>query len=58
MKNEPSTLAWQFYSGADDKIHLMNRYENSNAALKHVKNISKDGIQEKELANFADHFVI
>ena len=56
--NEPSTLAWQFYSGADDKIHLMERYENSSAALQHVKNISKDGIQEKEFGDFVDHFVI
>jgi hypothetical protein len=23
--NEPSTLAWQFYSGADGKIHLIRR---------------------------------
>lgn len=56
--NEPSTLAWQFYSGTDDKIHLMERYENSSAALQHVKNISKDGIQEREFADFVDHFVI
>ena len=56
--NEPSTLAWQFYSGTDDKIHLMERYKNSSAAMQHVKNISKDGIQEKEFADFVDHFVI
>ena len=56
--NEPTTLAWQFYSGTDDKIYLMERYENSSAALQHVKNISKNGIQEREFADFVDHFVI
>jgi len=56
--NEPSTLAWQFYSGADGKIHLMERYEDSMAALQHVKNISPGGIQEKEFGDFTDHFVI
>ena len=56
--NEPSTLAWQFYRGADEKIYLIERYENSNAALQHVINISPGGIQEKEFGDFTDHFVI
>ena len=56
--NEPSTLAWHFYSGPDGKVHLMERYENSMAALQHVKNISPGGIQEKEFGDFTDHFVI
>lgn len=46
------------FRGTDDKIHLMERYENSSAALQYVKNISKDGIQEREFADFVDHFVI
>ena len=56
--NEPSTLAWQFYRGADEKIYLIERYENSKAALQHVINISPGGIQEKEFGDFTDHFVI
>ena len=36
----------------------MERYENSMAALQHVKNISPGGIQEKEFGDFTDHFVI
>ena len=36
----------------------MERDENSSAALQHVKNISKNGIQEREFADFVDHFVI
>ena len=56
--NEPSTLAWQFYRGADEKIYLIERYENSEAALQHVINISPGGIQEKEFGDFTDHFVI
>ena len=36
----------------------MERDENSSAALQHVKTISKDGIQEREFADFVDHFVI
>ena len=27
--NEPSTLAWHFYRGSNDKIYLIERYENS-----------------------------
>lgn len=56
--NEPSTLAWQFYRGSDEKIYLIERYENSDAALQHVINISPGGIQEKEFGDFSDHFVI
>ena len=56
--NEPSTLAWQFYRGSDEKIYLIERYENSKAALQHVINISPGGIQEKEFGDFTDHFVI
>ena len=56
--NEPSTLAWQFYRGSDGKIYLIERYENSQAALQHVINISPGGIQEKEFGDFTDHFVI
>ena len=57
-KNEPSTLAWQFYRGADEKIYLIERYENSVAALQHVINISPGGIAESEFGEFTDHFVI
>ena len=56
--NEPGTLAWQFYRGSDDKIYLIERYTDSDAALQHVTNISPGGIQEKEFGNFSDHFVI
>ena len=56
--NEPSTLAWQFYRGSDEKIYLIERYKNSEAALQHVINISPGGIQEKEFGDFTDHFVI
>ena len=56
--NEPGTLAWQFYRGADEKIYLIERYANSDAALQHVTNISPGGIQEKEFGAFSDHFVI
>ncbi|HCD26654.1 MAG TPA: hypothetical protein DER02_03985 [Gammaproteobacteria bacterium] len=56
--NEPGTLAWQFYRGADEKIYLIERYADSDAALQHVTNISPGGIQEKEFGDFSDHFVI
>ena len=56
--NEPSTLAWQFYRGADEKIYLIERYKNSAAALQHVTNISPGGIQEKEFGEFTQHFII
>ena len=56
--NEPGTLAWQFYRGSDDKIYLIERYTDSDAALQHVTNISPGGIQEKEFGDFSDHFVI
>ena len=56
--NEPGTLAWQFYRGSDEKIYLIERYANSDAALQHVINISPGGIQEKEFGDFSDHFVI
>lgn len=56
--NEPGTLAWQFYRGSDEKIYLIERYANSDAALQHVINISPGGIQEKEFEDFSDHFVI
>ena len=56
--NEPSKLAWQFYRSSDEKIYLIERYENSKAALQHVINISPGGIQEKEFGDFTDHFVI
>jgi hypothetical protein len=56
--NEPPTLAWQFYRGSDEKIYLIERYENSKAALQHVINISPGGIQEKEFGDFTDHFAI
>ena len=56
--NEPSTLAWQFFRGSDEKIYLIERYADSDAALQHVINISPGGIQEKEFGDFSDHFVI
>ena len=56
--NEPGTLAWQFYRGADEKIYLIERYADSDAAFQHVTNISPGGIQEKEFGDFSDHFVI
>jgi len=56
--NEPSTLAWHFYRGSNDKIYLIERYENSRAALQHVKNISPGGIQEDEFGDFTEHFII
>ena len=56
--NEPGTLAWQFYRGVDEKIYLIERYADSDAALQHVTNISPGGIQEKEFGDFNDHFVI
>ena len=56
--NEPRTLAWQFFRGSDEKIYLIERYADSDAALQHVINISPGGIQEKEFGDFSDHFVI
>ena len=56
--NEPGTLAWQFYRGADGKVYLIERYADSDAALQHVMNISPGCIQEKEFGEFNDHFVI
>ena len=56
--NEPGTLAWQFYRGSDEKIYLIERYADSDAALQHVINISPGGIQEREFGDFSDHFVI
>ena len=53
--NEPGTLAWQFYRGSDEKIYLIERYTDSDAALQHVTNISPGGIQEKEFGDFSDH---
>ena len=34
----------------------MERYENSMAALQHVKNISPGGIQEKEFGDFTTRY--
>jgi len=56
--NEPSTLAWQFYRGSDEKIYLIERYKNSAAASQHVMNISPGGIQEDEFNDFTEHFII
>lgn len=56
--NEPGTLAWQFYRGVDERIYLIERYADPDAALQHVINISAGGIQEKEFREFSDHFVI
>ena len=56
--NEPGTLAWQFYRGSDEKIYVIERYSDSDAALQHTANISPGGIQEKEFGDFSDHFVI
>ncbi|MAR28258.1 MAG: hypothetical protein CMD51_01780 [Gammaproteobacteria bacterium] len=56
--NEPGTLAWQFFRGSDEKIYLIERYADSDAALQHVINISPGGIQEQEFGDFSDHFVI
>ena len=56
--NEPGTLAWQFYRGIDERIYLIERYADPDAALQHVINISAGGIQEKEFRDFSDHFVI
>ena len=57
-KNEPGTLAWQFFRGGDDKIYLIERYENSEAANQHISNISPGGLSEEEFGRFTEHFVI
>ena len=58
LKETSPALAWQFYRGVDEKIYLIERYADSDAALQHVTNISPGGIREKEFGDFNDHFVI
>ena len=50
--NEPGTLAWQFYRGADEKIYLIERYADSDAALQHVINISPGGHPRERVRRF------
>tara|TARA_Y100000739_G_C20331164_1_gene338910 strand:- start:168 stop:560 length:393 start_codon:yes stop_codon:yes gene_type:complete len=56
--NESATFGWQFYRGAHEKIYLIERYKNADAALQHITNISPGGIAENEFKEFSDHFSI
>ena len=56
-KNEPSTLGWGFYESGD-KIILIERYLNDDAAIQHAKNISEGEILEKQFVRFTEHFTI
>ena len=47
--NEPGTLAWQFYRGSDEKIYVIERYSDSDAALQHIANISPGAFKKKSL---------
>ena len=57
-KNEPETLGWLFYSSDPNKVTVIERYANPQAAMQHVKNILPGGISEAEFGEFTEHFVI
>ena len=56
-KNETNSLGWGFYESVN-KIILIERYLNENAAIQHAKNISEGGILEIQFAKFVEHFTI
>ena len=57
-KNEPETLGWLFYATDPNKVTVIERYANPEAAMQHVKNIMPGGIAAAEFGKFAEHFTI
>ena len=56
-KNEPDTLGWKFFK-ADDKVIEILRWKNSQAIVRHLKNVSEGGIFENDFKSFNEHFAI
>ena len=56
-KNEPDTLGWQFFK-ADNKVIEILRWEDSQAIVRHLENVSEGGIFEKDFKAFSEHFAI
>ena len=55
-KNEPNTLAWGWFRTDKRKVALIERYRNEDAMLNHIKNVSKGGVMEKDIASLFEHF--
>ena len=55
--NEPDTLGWKFFE-AEDKIIAILRWKDSQAILRHLENVSEDGILEADFRAFNEHFAI
>ena len=55
--NEPDTLGWKFFE-AEDKIIAILRWKDSKAILRHLENVSEDGILEADFRAFNEHFAI
>ena len=55
---EPDVLSWKFLRSVNNKVILIERYKNEGAIFNHIKNVSPEGILEKDFGQFMDHFVI
>ena len=54
----PDVRSWNFYESGKNKITLVERYSNESAWFNHVKNVSPNGISEKEFQKFMEFFKI
>ena len=57
-EREPDVISWNFYESGKNKITLVERYSNESAWFNHVKNVSPNGISEKEFQKFIEFFKI
>ena len=57
-EREPDVTGWNFYESGKNKITLVERYSNESAWFNHVKNVSPNGISEKEFQKFMEFFKI
>jgi hypothetical protein len=57
-EREPDVKNWNFYESGKNKITLVERYSNEGAWFNHVKNVSPNGISEKEFQKFLEFFKI
>ena len=57
-EREPDVISWNFYESGKNKITLVERYSNESAWFNHVKNVSPNGISEKEFQKFMEFFKI
>ena len=56
-ENEPNTLSWKFFE-AEDKIIAILRWKDSQAILRHLENVSEEGILEADFKAFNEYFAI